>query len=381
MQAFIREYNLPFLFIAMVLGYELSIYFFLLYKKVKNNKLTLNKILLGYGFFFLSIVTSLLFSTLNTYYFSDSNYSNFLNILTILSLTVGIVLFLSILTSQEFITATNKLIIWILILFDLIPSILIFFYDINSISVQISTLSTSISIIYIFYVQYLLIKRSAGSIEKRLKLILLGEILVSFGLLLNREGAWFYPFLDNSILKIISLPPLLAGFGLLLISIYRFPAFYEFNWKDDLVKLYIIDRDSAKTIFSYDFKQQEQDQEDLIPQYDLESLKASERVLIGGLIGIDEIISEVTDSKTKKLDKIKQGDYVILLNYQEISSINFVFCLMAQNDTFSINHFLKSLTDQFFVFYKELIQEIKKLDLNPEQLFSSFNLIIKNQLA
>ena len=66
-----RSYYLPFIFLAIIIGYQLSIYFFYQYYKFKNEKLHLNKILISYSSLFGFGITGILLRNINKFYIED----------------------------------------------------------------------------------------------------------------------------------------------------------------------------------------------------------------------------------------------------------------------------------------------------------------------
>ncbi|MHA1725861.1 MAG: hypothetical protein ACTSXH_13695, partial [Promethearchaeota archaeon] len=68
MANYFREFYLPLMFIAIVIGYQISGYFLYLHAKYKNEKIKFNNLLLGYGLIFGITLTGFTIRILNLYF-------------------------------------------------------------------------------------------------------------------------------------------------------------------------------------------------------------------------------------------------------------------------------------------------------------------------
>ena len=89
MEIVLREYQMLAIIIAVIIGYQISIYFFYQYYNLKEDKLDLNKILIAYGFLYSFGLTGIVVRTIDTYYVEDPLFSNLLSDLTLIFIFLG----------------------------------------------------------------------------------------------------------------------------------------------------------------------------------------------------------------------------------------------------------------------------------------------------
>ncbi|MEX2684269.1 MAG: hypothetical protein Q6373_022045 [Candidatus Sigynarchaeota archaeon] len=172
---------------------------------------------------------------------------------------------------------------------------------------------------------------------------------------------------------------LIAGNLVMLVAFYNFPenAFYELEWKKNVVKLVVIDRKSNACLYSCEF-------EDLLKpnlhsnERAKSEIKESDAFLSSGLMGIDGIISEITGTKEEKIKKIKHGNFFIYLEPGTLPSIPMIFALVVKKELLSIQYFLRSILNQFETFYKDILSNLNRMEGSAEKIFRSFDIIVKN---
>jgi hypothetical protein len=202
-----------------------------------------------------------------------------------------------------------------------------------------------------------------------LNLVFIGEVLDIISLFFISESPLGFSQIDyHSTLLFIGIIFLISGFIIASLGVYAFPAFYEFKLRENLLKLYIINQDNNYSLFSHDFTD--------IKQPDAQS--DHELLFSGGIIGIDIIISLITDTKNENINEIKQADSFILLEYGTQFSSNIIYALVVKNVIKSNRYFLKSIKDQFESFYKEMLNELDNITGSKKLLFSSFEVLINN---
>ena len=102
-----------------------------------------------------------------------------------------------------------------------------------------------------------------------------------------------------------------------------------------------------------------------------------DRLLPQGILGIETIISTITDTRDEKINKIKQQDSYILLEYGENPS-NIMYVLHVKKDLKSLRHFIIFIKNQFESFFKEILIVLEKFKGSEEHFFGSFDIIVKN---
>jgi hypothetical protein len=158
---------------------------------------------------------------------------------------------------------------------------------------------------------------------------------------------------------------LFIGFVTIYFSVYNFPPFYEFEWRDNLLKLFIIDGQNFRTLYYLDLIQNSYDVPD--------------KIFPRGISGIEKIISLITDTKAEKINKIQQDENLIKFEYG-LNPSSLVYMLMVKKDLISSNHLLRLIRKQFESFYKDILTNLDELNEDQNQLFLSFNIIMDNIL-
>jgi hypothetical protein len=99
-----------------------------------------------------------------------------------------------------------------------------------------------------------------------------------------------------------------------------------------------------------------------------------------GIIGIDMVLSEITNTKGETINKIQRPDSLILLEYGSGISSHIIYALIVKKDLKSNSYFLKLIRNQFESFYKEILKELDEFKGSEEQLFGSFDVLLENLL-
>ena len=210
---------------------------------------------------------------------------------------------------------------------------------------------------------------------KRLKKILVGELVFGVSILFGGEesGLATSPYINT--IYMTAIISAIIGLMIIFLGVYRFPVFLEFGWRDNLVKLFIIDQIHLKALYIHDFNQGRKEGEK-----DERSISEEEREALfsKGIIGVEEVINTIMKGKKKKLEKIEHGNLLILLTYGE-NPVSFItYALIVEKDMKSFPYFLNIVKEQFQGFYKEILQNLDDFAGKEEKLFSNFDLIISN---
>ncbi|TFG30242.1 MAG: hypothetical protein EU532_01265 [Promethearchaeota archaeon] len=227
--------------------------------------------------------------------------------------------------------------------------------------------------IYLLY-RFLKIKIERLPLNK--SIVLFGSLLIIIGDLLslisilyildsietfNLSGYLYY-------LSFISIILLIFGLIFTLIGLYVFPSFYGFKWEGNILKFFIINQNNNFCLYSHDFSQIESEVKS----------KDYEKLFSVGIIGIDSILSAITNTRGEKINKIKQADSLILLEYGSGNLSQIIYALVVKKDLKSNKNFLKAIKKQFESFYRELLSKLDTLKGSEEQIFGSFDIIIED---
>ncbi|NVM03659.1 MAG: hypothetical protein HWN67_15115 [Candidatus Helarchaeota archaeon] len=361
-------------FAAVIIGIQLAIYFFYQYYKIQDVNLKLNRILLSFGSFTLLIVLGALFMNVSRHFVTNPNFRDFFTRVGWIFAFSAPIGFLSFIIVEEFSSIMNLKIVKILTTLSFIPIITVIVVpSTRSPIFIISIIFTLSGAYYILNFQIKLIKKSVGSIRKKILQFFIGEIISLTSLAFAIQvGLGILPPGLNEFVYYVGVAILLTGFIIMFFSANDFPPFYEFEWKENLLKLFIINQKDNRGLFYCDLSEvigQIRSPKEI--ESDLtKSLR--EKLLTGGIMGIESIIARITDTKNEKINKIKHEDSMLLLDYG-IKPLNITYALSVKKDIASHRHFLNVIKTNFESFYREILLNLDNLKEKQEQFFSGFN--------
>ncbi len=362
--------------LPVIIGIQLAFYFFYQYRKIQDITLPLNRILLAFGSFIIFIIVGPLLIQISRNIFQEGFlYDFFLRMGWFFSFfsTISISGFI---IRHDFSTIINLNIAKILMVLNLIPIIMVFIVpSINSPFFIASIIFVVLNGLYILRFQLILIKRSVGNIKNKFRFFFIGAVVSLFALFFAAlVGLGILAPIINEIIYSIGVGELLIGFIIICFSVYNFPPFYEFEWRKNLLKLFIINEQTNSCLFSYDF----------IEIFNADSIKSQKRLnqydkfFTKGILGIESVIKTITGTKNEKINKINQEGGHIFLEYGT-SPPNILYILVVEKDLISTLHLLKSIRLKFETFFKEILLDLEHLMEEQEKIFSSFDKII-NQI-
>lgn len=372
----LKLFHYPFIFIVLIIAYQISAYFFYLYYRSRKEKLKINSSLLAFGLLYGFGFTGVVIRTINSYYVEDSIMFNFLLKFSHISIFIAVFSFLLIISQKSFNELVNTKITKVVSVITIALSILIFFINDNTILGILLLVSLFIGGVYMLFFHIKLIKKSTGDIRKRLLFLLIGEILIVLVIVIGAEKTpYIFSPEQQNIIAILYNPLVILGQLIVFYSIYDFPIFLEFEWQNNILNLYIIDIKRLKIIFQYNFVKNNKEQ--LMIKQDSESLNI---IFSGGIIGIEKIISAITKSRESKIEKIRQGDYFVLLNQGKDDLAFLTYCILVKKDMVSIQYFLKLIKKEFTKLYGKILLDLKSIEEKESQIFVEFNKKIENIL-
>ena len=376
----IIELQFLFYLIPFFLGLQLSVYFFYQYFKYKDTNLKLNRILLSFGTFLFFLIVGAFITQIARNFITDSSLEEIVRkIGWSLSFFSPISFELFILT-KDFGKIVNLKIIVVLMLLNLVAIIIaILAPTTKSILFILAIVLVFLNGSNLLRFEVLLVKNSYGKIKKKLRFFLIGTItsitslisaiIVSLGVLNS--------LIFELVIYYIGVSILIIGFLIIFFSAYDFPPFYEFEWRENLSKLIIINQTTNMGLFYYDFTKFFNPREDENKSKEFRGDENQEKLYSGGIIGIESVISAITDTKHEKIAKIEKGDSQILLEYG-IKSTNLIFAIIIKKDIVSLRHLLLNIRIQFESFYQEILRNLDSFSKNQALLFESFDLILEN---
>lgn len=368
----LRYYFLPFIFVILVIGYQICVYFFYIYFKNRDAKRSLNMILLAYGNLIGFGLTGIIFRTINSYYVNNQILSNYFIFLSHIFISIGTLSFLTIVAQKQFdqilnITITRLVLIYSITVTILIPIVSDFF---SSLLVLISVI---IGFVFFTVFHINLIKKLRGSLRKRLILIFFGEIILLVSILIRaEESIVFYNRNIGNLIEIVTIPLIIFALNIIFFGILRFPVFLELNWKDNLIKFIVINKRSHDTVYDYEFEEFKEVKTEL----DLTE-EQMELLLSKGLIAVDEILDALIKDD-KKMLKIEQGNFIILIERGDKYFSHFIFLLVVKRNMKTLRYFLETLKNKFQDLYDVVI--INNSDELNKNFLGGFEKIINQTL-
>jgi hypothetical protein len=366
--------------LELLIGYQISFYFLYQYYKIKEEKIGLNKILLAFSLLFGLGVSGIVIRNYNSYYINDVLLNNFFLYFTHVIIAVAVSSFLLIISSKSFQIIININITRAVSIYTILISILIFVVQIKSIQFIFFIISIILGYFYLIFFHLKLINRSKGKIRKRIILIFIGEVLLISNILIGSEETVVLIFQQHMpFITLISNFVILFALMTILLCVYKFPIFLEFNWDKNLIKLFIVNTQNFEIIYTFNFTEEIERKENTTkkPSETIESDYFFSR----GIIGIKDIISGITNKKEEGIEKIRRGELLILLKNGDAPLSFVLYCLTVKKEMNSINYFLKTIKNEFQELYKNIILSFEDLQGLENKIFSSFDNHIKNIIS
>lgn len=371
---YLNEYYFPFTIISLIIGYQISLYFFYLFYKVKDEKIRLNYFLVAMGCLYLFGVTGVILLSINSYYITDIPLSNLLRYLSHILVSIGVIIFQLIISLNDFRDIINPKISRAISVITIILSLLILLVMGTLIYIILILIAVSIGVIYMFYFHIRLIKLTSGDIRRRIIVFFIGEVILISGILLGAEKKQeIFSDQVQNIVQLLFISLFVIGLMITFFGSYRFPIFLEFKWKENVLKLYIIDYNNFKIIYTYDFTKQEEKN-----KYSRESLILPEDRLLfsSGIKGIKDIFTGLTHIEGGTIKRIEHGNFIILINQGEEALSFVMYCLLVKKEMKSVSYFHKVLKNEFEAFYRNILLNIEMIKGSEEKIFSGFDTII-----
>lgn len=374
----IREIQFLLCLTNIILGTQLAIFIFYRYRKINAERLQLNKILLSYGSICLLSIISAFILIINRFFISSPYLKEILTKLGYILIFISFITFLYFITSEEFSKIIKLNIVKVLIILIFIPIISVILFPSNVFIfsfIKIIVIVTYLVLLGTF--QTRLVIKAKGKIKKHLIQILIGGIIYfgSLFFIIEIFIHLLYPLENSTSLLFLFTLLFIAGFIIILSGVFGFPAFFELNWEENLINLYIINQNNNRCLFNYNFSGIFQERKEKNENYQ----KSFTDLFLGGITGIDMIIAEITNTENEKINKIKREDSLVFLEYGSDFFSDITYALITKKDLNSNLYFLKSLKKKFEYIFKEVLIDIEEFE-EKERLFKNFDVIIDDLL-
>ena len=374
----LREIYLPAMIFCIIMEFELSFYFLFQYYKQRDEKLSMNIILLSFSLLFGFGATGYIFLIMSSYYINNLILANILLKIGIFLLLLAVLLFLITLLSKSFNELVNPILVIALSIIIIIAAVSLIFVEIDSFEFAHILLSGLIGGFYMTIFHRKLIKLTTGEVKHKLIIIIAGELFIAGGMGLGSGLSTILQFQKSGeIVYLISVYIIILGLIIMFYGVFRFPGILEFNWVRNLRRLYIIDQEKLKELYTFDFTNS--NNKIIVSKKNPDVMKNNNTSSIG-IIGINEIFSSITNTDKLKIKNIKQGECFIHLEYGDELLSSIIFIVLAEKEMTSMNFFLKIIKKQFQSLYKDFLINHESIEGYEKELFSSFDIIIKNIL-
>ncbi|MBD3228936.1 MAG: hypothetical protein GF329_12175 [Candidatus Lokiarchaeota archaeon] len=367
--------HLPLLHLVIIITFQMTIYLLYLYYRTHDKRLELNKFILALAFLYGFGLTGVFIRTLNSYYIRNPNNYVFYVNLTHILIVIAVIGYLSIISSKSFEKIFNLTIIRTILIIASIISILLLIVQSRFNRTLLVLISIFIGIPLLIYVRVKLINYSRAKVRKRLIITSIGEFITLTGILIQAEEFIYeLSVLSQEYLKLIAVFIIIFGLLIVFLGIYRFPAFLELNWRNNLIALYVIDSDLKKIHYSYNF---------LNEDFNLSEVEQEKRDILfsKGLMGIEDVLVQIAGGRDKKINKIKQEDFVILIKYGDSTLSNILFCLLIEKEMDSSEYFLDLIRKRFREQYRTILNHLNEINGKEKLVFSSFDYTLQELIS
>ncbi|NHI91251.1 MAG: hypothetical protein EAX96_02025 [Candidatus Lokiarchaeota archaeon] len=347
LEQFISDFNLILNFIILLFLAQVTI-IFLREWNIKRKQNLKNNYILGYGLYmlFFSInVSIILFITMYSTLLSPEIFS-FFYLISILVKGISGLTFSFIIEKQiQNIVKSRFLITFFLILLYILTPIFIYVPILNQLTNIFNIACALIPILASLF----FVVNSRKEFKVKLWIGLIGICLILVNLIfINKNPFKFTYFFPDLPVQLIIFFKILMIFGAVFM-IYGFTGysfFLESYWKDNLIALYLIHKNSGYYLYAKEYLEKEVENDELFS---------------GGISGIVKMIMNFSETE-KYIDTIQVKNKLILLEYGE----NMISAMIIKRELLDIRLILKEIVIKFELYFKD--------NLNKEDLDSDANL-------
>ena len=374
----LREVYLPAMIFSIILDFQLSLYFLYLYLKHRKDKIGLNKMLLAFSNLFGIGATSYLLLVIGSFFLDDSYFAEIFIRIGVSILQGGILVVLLHLLSRPFENLINTRVVKVLSIISGISVLYPLFFYIQSIGLFPSILLGLVGGGYFLFFQIKVISLTSGTVHTRLLMTLIGEIVFLIGLSLG-SGLPHITLIFEIKEILYFAGSYVVNIGLLIIfyGTFKFPGVPEFNWKNNLLELYIIDVRNLFELYSYSFSKIRNPYEEFRIN---DSNNKNNQISSIGIVGISDVFDEITKTYQNRIKTIKYGEFTILLEYEKDPKSHLLFVLFVNKNMKSLQLFLGKVKNQFLTTYKSILLNIDILERFRGTIFSGFDVILQEIL-
>ena len=376
----IKELYMSLVFIGTIIAYELMFYFFHQYRKIRQEEAGINKILVANGLIYGIGFIAIIIRNINRFFIASESQSEIAFKLTNTVVTLSVMAFLGVISDEDFKEIMNTTLTKLFCFGNFIPLVVSLFVKTGS-PLHVFFMSVVlVSMGYILLFEVRLIAHSSKTTRNNLSFILLGNMILFGSFIVGGElfeevflGGQMYPALIFG--SLITL----TGLTITFLGLFGFRSIYELNWKDQLIELFVVDRENQKILYDHEFDQHRSSISDLSPK-GIKSLAKLDLLFSKGLIGFDDILAATSKLPEEKIKKIEHEGLIILLNGGDEDFSFLSFGLIISKDWGSLAAFLRVIKKRFQEFYKVILPRLEFVRGHESEVFSSFDRILNKLL-
>lgn len=353
-------------FIILVLGFELSVFF--VFQHLRRRNLS-PRWMLAFSVTLLSFTLAYLLRALNDFVWNTPSASAFIYQVDVLIVSVSSIitgyLMLDFFKRRDVYTRAVAVICSVLGALSTFvdATALIENWGILLPTMLLGGLALLIVILFPMYLLIQLAKQEESGLKKLFWLVFAGEIIVFLGMLFNLkpvddEMKILFP-ITYGIFKILILAIIIGGLAVISLGFFYLPPIDDFFWVNDLVALYVLEKNTRMTLFKKIFDATAITSQSFASK-DSKNEDTSEDVLLHGISGISDMLSETLSDTKKKVELIDQGAVKLFLSYEG----DLLFLLLTKKNIPIFSFKLKSFKETFMLFYGDFV---KRFASNPEK--------------
>lgn len=237
--------------------------------------------------------------------------------------------------------------------------------------------TTSLLLVPIHFIYYIL-KNVGKQFKSRLYLLTAFVVVLYLGLILNLEKniefVGEYWFVYVSFFMIISS---LTG---IYFTFKEIDFFIESGWRNHVFELYIIHKDTYQPLYYQNLQKYRNEKKNnrLDENTDnIADLQNQHPLFSGGLVGVDRLTKEITESKSSKnrgLSLIKLENKFLIIEHGEEA----LFCFVTDKNLDSLRFFLRQIRDAWRKYYSSTLHKIDDVE---KETFTVMRKLVSNILS
>jgi len=294
----VREFFLVLDGIQVLIFLEIAVLFF--YRAYRSNQGAY--VNLGWGIIF-SLFGFIAVGTMYRFFYLDpSVWENYLTFFLMLAFFP----FISIVLIMEFFIQKYRQTRYIFSILSLILGVVSIF-TISPINDYITTLNTIVLLIFAIMFFKKLLALSTGVVHKNVIIftisfftLMVGNFLANPRTLENIVAVGGSDAVLGSVSRMIQICSIIFMAAVL----FKLPIFFEVNWKENLIQMFVIHRLTGLSIFHQRFHEINDDQDEI-----------AEELVAGGMVGISIMLKEISQ-RSEELRTIDHGDQKIMLDHR-----------------------------------------------------------------